>query len=295
MATKIRYYLNSSAIGSYFGVGFNEPFEQFQIDSGEVEDTFDDEAQARMDLGNILEDPVLDLFEGILKIIITDRNQDMMNFYDDKLKGIVDGMAMYNGLNTVIECKVSNAKSYRFTENMGYLFQVQAYMLSKGADQAILLGLYQGKPIFKVIPRDEEMIADIKEMADFVYEVLIGLADWSEYPTHLYEKYAKRSPLESFEDVTELDQETFKDIARLKAEAGVIKKQLAGLEGHVKMKFGIGKYEGADFNFTLSQGSRKGGFDVDMLSIEHPELDLEKYQKPPSTYQTIRVTRKKAK
>lgn len=295
MANKVRYYLNSSAIGSYFGVGFNEPHEQFLIDSGQVEDTFDDEAQARMDLGNTLEDPVLDYFEQQLKIIIDGRNQEMMNFYDDKLKGIVDGMTTWNGLKTVVECKVSNAQSYKFTENMGYLFQVQAYMLATEAEQAILLGLYQGKPIYKVIPRDEEIIEDIKTMADFVYEVLIGLADWSEYPVELYEKYAKRSPLEDFDNITDLDVEIFSDIAKLKQEKATIEKQLKALEGQVKMKFDTGKYQGEDFNFTLSEGSRKGGIDTDLLSIEHPDIDLSKYEKAPSVYKTIRVSRKKGK
>ena len=53
---KVRDYVRSSSLGSYFGVGFNSPKDQFLLDTGQAVQEFDDDAQARMDLGNELED-----------------------------------------------------------------------------------------------------------------------------------------------------------------------------------------------------------------------------------------------
>ena len=48
---KVRYYVTPSSIGSYFGVGFNSPEEQFEIDSAQEESTFDADSLDRMELG----------------------------------------------------------------------------------------------------------------------------------------------------------------------------------------------------------------------------------------------------
>ena len=34
----------------------------------------------------------------------------------------------------------------------------------------------------------------------------------------------------------------------------------------------------------------KGDIDKDRLSIEHPDIDIESYRKPSTSYQTLRVT-----
>ena len=169
---KIRNYVTPSSLGSYFGVGFLSPEEQIEVDLGNTEQYFDEEAEDRLRLGRVLEDSVLNYFEEALGIIIEERNDELRVFYDNKMMGKVDGIAVFNGEKTVVENKISNAKSYKFTENMGYIFQVQSYMMATNTKQALLCGLYQGKPVYKVIYRDEEMIRDIKRMVEFVYDML---------------------------------------------------------------------------------------------------------------------------
>ena len=161
MSLKIRNYVTPSSLGSYFGVGFLEPEEQIEIDLGNKEQTFDEDSEDRMRLGRCLEDSALNYFEETLGIVIEERNDQLRNFYDNKMLGKIDGMTILNGEKTVVENKISNAKSYRFTENLGYIFQVQSYMMATDTKQALLCGLYQGKPIYKIIQRDEEMIKDI--------------------------------------------------------------------------------------------------------------------------------------
>mgnify|MGYP001342193116 CR=1 FL=1 len=192
---KQRFYTIPSSIGSYFGVGYLTPEEQLEIDLGIEEREIDNASRDRMELGKKLENATLDFFEDKLGIIITDRNEETLWFYDDKIKGKIDGMTTYNGERTVVECKISNASTGRFTEEINYIMQVQCYMLATETNQALLCGLYQGKPIFEVIYRDEEMINDIKEMTDFIFEVLGGIESFSNYPEHLKKKYSKTTDL----------------------------------------------------------------------------------------------------
>jgi hypothetical protein len=295
---KRRFELIASSLGSYFGVGFKTPDEQIEIDLGLVPNDFDDAAQDRMDLGSALEDAVLDYFQKKFDMQITDRNTETLWAFDDMLKCKVDGKAEVgeNKRKTVIECKVSNSQSGPFTDNMGYIIQCQCYMEATGYDQAILLGLYQGKPIYRVIERDEEMIADIREVVEFVYNVLTGLEDFSNYPTHILEKYSKTKLLADIEDITDEDQAKMERMAELKIEmknAEALKTEYDALADEIKTKYADSKYAGSYYSVAIATKSRKGSIDESLLSIEHPEIDLSQYRKPDSKFTTVNLTLKK--
>ena len=63
------------------------------------------------------------------------------------------------------------------------------------------------------------------------------------------------------------------------------------LEEYAKKTFANSTYKDNDYKYVISTGTRKGDIDKDRLSIEHPEIDIEKYRKPDTSYQTLRVTR----
>jgi hypothetical protein len=289
---KIRNYITPSSLGSYFGVGFLSPEEQIEIDLGNKEQFFDDEAQARLMLGRNLEDAALNYFEEAFGIIIEERNDELINFYDNKMKGKIDGMTMFNGVKTVVENKISNASSYKFTENLGYHFQVQAYMMATNTEQALLCGLYQGKPIYKVLARDEEMIADIKTMVDFVYDMLMGFESWENFPYYLVEKYSGITPLEDIQNVSEDEIELLAELADLKEEKSNLEKEIKALESKVKDKWNSGKYENDRIKLTISEVRKRGALDIDRLSIEHPEIDYSKYIKEDVVYRTLKINKK---
>lgn len=290
---KSRDYVNSSALGSYFGVGFNTPNEQIEIDLGNVIPEFDDAAKERMMLGNVLEDSVIDFFEKKLNITITDRNDKMLTFHDGRMKGKLDGMTALKGKRTVVEIKVSNSTMGPFTENMGYLLQVQAYMYATGTEQALLCGLYKGKPLMKIIKRDEEIIEDIKEMADFIHEVLIGLEDFNNYPTHILEKYSRVTILDDFDEVTAKDEEDFTELLTLKEKKKTLDGQIKEIENRIKANFEPGKFENDYLNLSLSQNSRKGGLDEANLELhlasQGIDINLNDFRKPGSSYKVIRI------
>ncbi len=293
---KVRYYVSASSLGSYFNVGFNSPDDQFQIDLGNLEQVFDDAAQDRMDLGNYLEDAALNYFENKLGITITNRNTELVELYGGKIFGKFDGITVLDGKKTLVENKISNAKSYKFTENMGYIFQVQAYMMDGDFEQALLCGLYQGKPIYKIIPRDEAMIADIKEMADFVVGALMGIHDFIEdFPVHLAQKYSNYTALEPIQELEARTKQYFTQLGKLNKQKSDIEKAIKELKkDYEDVNFQEGSYEDDFIKVSVRNYDIAGGYDLDKLSIEHPEISLESYRNEKTSAQRVTIKIKEA-
>jgi hypothetical protein len=293
---KIRYYVSASSLGSYFNVGFNSPDEQFQIDLGNTEQVFDNDAQDRLDLGNYLEDAALNYFENKLGIKIESRNTELVELYGGKIFGKFDGKTVLDGKKTLVENKISNAKSYKFTENMGYIFQVQAYMMDGDFEQALLCGLYQGKPIYKIIPKDEAMIADIKLMTDFVVGALMGIHDFVEdFPVDLVNKYSSYHPIKKIEHMENDTRSYFVKLGNLNKQKAEIEKQIKELKDiHEDTTFEEGAYEDDFIKVSVRNYDIKGGYDIDLLSLDHPELNLSKYRKDNTTAQRVTIKIKEA-
>jgi len=293
--TKVRTYITPSSIGSYFGVGFVSPEEQILIDLGETEQEFDEASEARMLLGRVFEDPSLNYFEEALHIKIDERNIDTFDFYEGKIKGKIDGMTVLEGVKTVVENKISNAQYGKFTDNVGYMLQCQSYMLGKDVTQCLLCGLYQGKPIYKIIKRDESIIADIKRVADFVVEVLMGLEIFDNFPKDILAKYSNVKLLPRIENVSDEVIAEAKKLIDYKKQVKELEEKIGAIEDLIKDNFETGTFDNAAIKISIGEGSRAGGYDIDYMSIEHPEINYERYRKPNSTYRTLRVTGKKAK
>jgi predicted phage-related endonuclease len=285
--TKQRDYLRASSLGSYLGVGFNSPEDQLKIDLGQVEEDFDEAAQDRMSLGREFEDAALNYFEKKFNISITNRNVDTIPLYGSKLVGKVDGMTLIDGERTVVENKISNSQSYKFTDNLGYIIQCQAYMMGTETNQALLCGIYQGKPIYKIIKRDEEMIKDIKEIVDFIHSVMLGLETFDNYPTHLLQKYSKTKLLEPLTSVTAYDKATFENLATLRSQIKVLEDQKKEIEDIIKNKFDTGIYADDNIEVKITEYNKAGGVDTDALLLDYPSIDISKYSKPPIVYRTI--------
>lgn len=285
--SKQRDYLRASSLGSYLGVGFNSPEDQLKIDLGQVEEDFDEAAQDRMSLGREFEDAALNYFEKKFNIAITNRNLETLPLYGNKLVGKVDGMTLLNGERTVVENKISNSQSYKFTENLGYIIQCQAYMMGTETTQALLCGIYQGKPIYTIIKRDEEMIKDIKEITDFIHSVMLGLDTFDNYPTHLLEKYSKKKLLEPLTNVTPYDKATFENLATIKEQIKALEKQKAEIENVIKAKYDIGIYADDNIEIKIMEYTKSGGLDIDAFKLDYGTINLDPYRKPDIKYRTI--------
>lgn len=297
MSLKSRDYVNSSALGSYFGVGFNSPNEQIEIDLGNVAPEFDEAAQDRMALGRHLEDATLNYFQDKLGIAINNRNEELITGLDGRLVGKIDGLTDLNGVETVVEMKISNSQSGPFTENLGYILQCQAYMMMTQTKQALLCGLYQGKPIMKIVKRDDQIIDDIIRMVTFIHEVLVGINTFDNYPTDILERYSRTQLLEDIDNLTPKDEEDIMQLAVLKDKKKVLEEQISAIETRLKDNYESGKFENDLISFSISQNERKGGLDEMNLSIwlsaNGIDIDLESFRKPSSRYKTLKIKSKR--
>lgn len=287
-----RYDIIASSLSSYFGVGFNTIEEQLEIDLGKAIKEVDEEAQDRMDLGNAMEDGCLNYFEKKLNISIDERNSEYKYAVNGLLKCKRDGRTFIDGVETGVENKYSNSTSKCFTEDFGYELQCQAYMMAWGLDQWLLCGMWQGKPRMKLIKKNEEIQNDITELVTAISSILMGISSIEDYPWDIVEKYAKVTRVKSLndDDIEDYDKELLHRIGELKDEIKVRETECKELEEYAKTHYADSKYQDEDYKYVISTGERKGGFDENKLSIEHPEIDLTQYRKPSTTYTMIRVS-----
>lgn len=282
----------ASSLSSYFNCGFCTIEEQLDIDMGIAEKEFDDDAQDRMDLGNAMEDGCLNYFEKKLNICIDERNSEYKYACNGLLKCKRDGRTFLDGVETGVENKYSNSKSEVFTDSFGYELQCQAYMMAWGLDQWLLCGMHQGKPKYKLIKKNEELQKDIEEVVTVVASILMGITPREDFPYHIVDKYAKVNQVKTLsgDELEDYDKEILHRIGELKTEIAISKKELDELEEYAKTHYTDSKWQDDDYKYTISTGTRKGDIDKDKLSIEHPDIDLEKYRKPDTSYVTLRVT-----
>lgn len=291
---KERFELTASSLGNYFGVGFISPLEQLYIDLGKTEQVFDEESQDRMDLGNYMEDACMNYFENKMGIVIDERNSEMGYACNGKLKCKRDGRTFIDGIETIWENKYSNAAT-SFVNNTGYIIQNQAYMMAWGLQQGALAGMWMGKPVFRLVKEDKEIQTDIEEMVDAVYNILIGLADETDFPWHIVEKYSpiNNCKVLSDEDLTDYDKNLFRNIALLKKQKKEVEDELAKLEEYAKDTFTDSSYEDTEFKYSITTSKGRTSFDTDKLMMEHPEIDVDKYYKVGNPFKTLRITPKK--
>jgi hypothetical protein len=291
---KERFDIIASSLGSYFGCGFNTVEEQLEIDLGKREKEVDPEAQERMDLGNAMENGCLDFFEKKLNIVIDERNSEYKYAVNGLLKCKRDGRTFIDGVETGVENKYSNSKTKCFTDDFGYMLQCQAYMMAWGLDQWLLCGMWQGQPKMKLIKADKEIQKDIEEVVLSVSSILMGISSIEDYPWETIGKYAKVTKLKNLEEnIEDYDRELLHRLGELKDEIKERETELKELEDYAKANYAGSRYEDDDYKYVISTGERKGGFDEDKLSIEHPEIDINNYRKPSTVYTQIRVTARK--
>lgn len=292
MAIKERFDVIASSLSSYFGVGFQTVQEQLDIDLGLAEKEVDEEAQDRMDLGNAMEDGCLNYFEKKMGILIDERNSEYKYACDGRLKCKRDGRTFLDGVETGVENKYSNSSSECFTDSIGYEIQCQAYMMAWGLDQWIICGMWNGKPAYKLIKKNEDIQADIEKIVEAVVEIEMGLREIDDYPWDIVEKYSNTANLKVLndEDLEDYDKKLLNSLGKLKQQKKAIDDKIKELEDYAKKHYDDSKYEDSDFTYTISSHSGKKSFDKNTFSIENPTMDISKYFKEGNPYRTIRIT-----
>ena len=294
---KERFTIQASALSSYLGCGYNSINRQFKIDMGQVDPEFTDEQRNRMNLGKCLESGVLDFFEKRFGLEITHRNDNIFTAFDGNVRCLCDGLCIYNGVETVVECKVSLSDS-EITKNKGYHIQCQAYMEGLGYSQALLIGLQKGEPVGILIKRDEELIDDLRDVVDSVVSVLSGIETVDDYFNNvgpILMRYAP-SEVEDTDKATgvelDIDESILERIVDLKAQEKELSDERKELEAQIKDGVDEAKYSSDHFTVSISTSSVSRGYDMDMLMLGHPEIDFEAYKKAPNKVKRMTIKKR---
>ena len=290
---KERFTIQVSSLGDYFGATQTSIEDRLAFDLGEKEQEFDDKARDRMNLGRCLESGILDFFEHKLQTKIINRNTETLTFANGMLRGRIDGECIYQGEPTIVECKDSNSAS-KFTQNFGYELQCQAYMYAKGYKQALLLGLQNGVPSATLIRRNDDLINDIITVVEYATDILSGILDKSDYCYDIISKYTKKDNTERV-CISDLNLDLINHYLQMKDQIKQLKSEIDSIEKDLKERYDNAYYENDKIKLNVSTTTRKGGYNVEMLALEHPEIDLSKYENDPTVSKTLRVTVKKSR
>lgn len=305
----IRTTVQASALGDYFGVGFREPMERLAQDLGLIEPSpiFPD-MQNAMDLGNAMEDAVLDYWQARLETPIYERNINTKTSLDGKLRVRKDGHMIYNGDEEVVETKFVNSGN-SFINNKGYHFQVYAQIMAeryegKDISHGRLLGLYQGRPNQIRLTLTDEIEKDIMTMLDIVTEIMKLVKDNYEqneeylsleminamFPWELVEKYSG-ADLRDSEEYDETDDELLEEYIEIKNIQKDLSKREKELKEYLNDKYKVIETSVLDdgFKFSIRENSRKGAIDMDMLQTDYPDLDFDKYRKEDTKYSVLSI------
>jgi predicted phage-related endonuclease len=139
------------------------------------------------------------------------------------------------------------------------------------------------------------MISDIRRMVDFITAVMIEKETFDNFPRDLLEKYSKVKLLDPLTNVDEKDRAIFDNLLTIREEIKRLDSLKKDLEDHIKAKFDIGVYIDDNIDIKIAEYSKSGGIDTDALLMDHPDIDIKQYTKPPIVYRTITTKTAKRK
>ncbi len=287
-----RNSVRASALGSYFGVGYNDPLVQLENDFGNEEITFFQAQEDAMEVSSMMEDAIIDLVEVRNHCKIDERNTETFTAMDGKLRVRKDGMTTINGEPMVVEIK-HVASGDNFVTDQGHHFQVYAQIIAereRGVDvnRGILAGLYKGKYYQKFLELTPELEEDINIMINTVVAILQGQIPVEMFPINIVEKYTNVP--DAVDDFDEADFKKLSQLSKLKAQIKTLTEREKTMVDYFKEKYESLKYNSNDgLSITVSNQSRKGSVDINAIVTDYPDLDPERYRSEGSSFKTVRI------
>jgi predicted phage-related endonuclease len=270
---------------------FRSPYEQWLIDTKQMTPEFTESSMQKINMGHLMEPVIKKAVEArIGKELTLDKNRYMHDDYDfmtiefdalDKEEGIV-----YEFKNT--------EHDEAHIRNM-YYPQVQSAMAITGYNKARICFLRNGWNLQMIdIERDENFIEHMIKVGEYYITCVRDMMPPDE--DYIAELVA---PIEFFQteepeeipdiDLDAEDRKLLIEWAETKTQLAELKQQESALRGHFADKYG--RYADQYVTFTNKAYKRQGGFDMERLMYDYPDIDFEQYRKPGSSYQrqTVRI------
>ena len=287
VAEKRRTGVSSSKISAILNRNrYRDVTEQWMLDTKRKKPQFTNTSKQKMNMGTKMEHVIKDLVEDHFGIALTVDKNRYIDDHRDYMSIEFDALDYRN--KTVYEFKNTEMDEHHIYET--YYSQVQFAMYMIGWDKARICYLRNGWDLGYVdVPRDENFIEHMLDAASKYHHCLTTdtlpvpeefdeIANKIDFYRNLDNLQSATEPADlTLDEIEALYQwaETRKELDKLKIEDARFKGQFAD-------KFG--KYK--DERLTYSQGEyvRKGGYDLNLLKKDYPNIDFEKYRKPDSKY-----------
>lgn len=265
---------------------YRDVVDQWMQDTKRTKPSFTNTAKKKMSMGTKMESLIKDLVEEHFGIALTvDKNR-----YADPARDYMtiefDALDYHN--KTVYEFKNTEMDEDHIYET--YYGQVQFAMYMVGWHKARICYLRNGWDLGYVeVPRDENYIENMLVAAGKYHHCLEQdiqpvPAEFDEIANRI-EFYQKLDHKESATEPADLTLDEVQDLykwAEIRKQIDKLQIEDARYKGQFADKFG--KYK--DENLTYSQGEyfRKGGYDIELIKKDYPDIDFENYRKPDSKY-----------
>jgi predicted phage-related endonuclease len=179
-----------------------------------------------------------------------------------------------------------------------YYPQVQSAMAITGYKKAKICYLKDGWRLGMIdVERDENFIEHMIKVGAYYIECVRNMVAPDESyiaelvaPIDFFKQYEKTPP--EILDLEKKDVELLYEWADLKKQIAQLQTEEERIKGDFAEKYG--KFSDGDVTYTNQEYSKKGGYDMQRLKYDYPDIDFEAYRKKDSTYkrQMLKVKHK---
>lgn len=279
--------VSSSKMGAILNRNkYRDVVDQWMQDTKRTKPEFTESSRRKMDMGTRMEGLIKDLVEDTFNIALT---VDKTRYADERRDYMTIEFDALDYRNKVVyEFKNTEMDEQHIYET--YYPQVQFAMHMIGWNKARICYLRNGWDLGYVdVERDNNFIENMLEAASlYHYHLTEDIVPNPEDFDAIANKITFYQNLDHLESASEPADLTLDEIqalyewAEVRKEIDKLKIEEARFKGQFADKFGKYKDEG----ITYSQGEyfRKGGYDLELLKMDYPDIDFEKYRKPDTKY-----------
>lgn len=265
---------------------YRDVVEQWMQDTHKSKPLFTESAKRKMNMGTKMENIIKELVEEHFKIALTVDKKRYVDDARDYMSVEFDALDYRNKI--VYEFKNTEMDEQHIYEN--YYPQVQFAMHIIGWNKARICYLRNGWDLGYVdVERDNNFIENMLDAAalyahHLAEDIVPNPEDFDAVANRInfYKKIDHLASAAEPADLTIDEIQALYQWAEVRKEIDKLKIEEARFKGQFADKFGKYKDEGV----TYSQGEyvRKGGYDLDLIKIDYPNIDFEKYRKPENKY-----------
>lgn len=268
---------------------YRDVIAQYKLDTKQEKQTYSEVGRQKAAMGTKMEDLIHELaVENLCPNLVVDKTR---YHHDDHEFFRVEFDALDYENQVVYEYKNTEMDEAALLE--AYYPQVQFAMYIIGWEKARIVYLHNGWNLGYIeVDRDENFLKHMETVCTYYWNCLLTYTEPD--PLYIndivdnidfYTKIDERKGVDIEAELTPKEVEKLYEWGRLKKEMKLLEIEEARIKGYFADKYG--KFRDEQVTFSNIEYTRKGNIDTNKLAMDHPEIDLDQYRKPDTTYQRV--------